>query len=107
MKAAIAAPKTRKLAADIKHPTARANYEAALERAEKLEPALRELAHLSFERCAAELRRRGHGWISYATIRRACQRLGISRPAPSKVARKAEPHRRQAAQKAHEELVTE
>jgi hypothetical protein len=103
-KAAIAAG-TRKRAADITLGIARVAHLAAAERDAKLEPALRELADLSYEKAAAELASRGFGWVSYATVRRARQRLGISRPAPDKAARKAEPRRRRVAQKAHEELA--
>ena len=83
----------------------RLNRLAAAERAAKMAAALRELSHLSYEKAAAELGRRGFGWVSYATIRRARARLGISRPAPDKAARKAEPRRRRVAQKAHEDIA--
>jgi len=43
----------------------------------KLEPVLRELAHLSSRAAAAEIERRGLGRISYKTIMRARVRLGL------------------------------
>jgi hypothetical protein len=42
-----------------------------------MEPALRELAHLSAEKAAAELQRLGFGWMSSITVRRARIRLGL------------------------------
>jgi hypothetical protein len=49
----------------------------AAERDAKIEPALRELTHLSAEKAAAELERRGFGWMSYITVQRARFRLGL------------------------------
>jgi DNA invertase Pin-like site-specific DNA recombinase len=43
-----------------------------------LEPALRELSHLSLRAAAAEIERRGLGRMSYKTIERARSRLGLN-----------------------------
>jgi hypothetical protein len=82
----------------------RINREAAAARDERIALALRELSHLSFEKAAAELARLGYGWFSYATVRRARQRLGLS--APKKAAGIAEPRRRQAARKTNQEIAS-
>ena len=51
--------------------------EAAAVRDTAMAPILRELSDLSAERAAAELDRRGFGYVSYMTVRRARQRLGL------------------------------
>jgi hypothetical protein len=82
-KAARAAPKTRngkpRKAAErgVKSNAGRIHRLAAAERDAKIKPALRELSHLSAERAAAELERRGFGWMSYVTVHRARARLGL------------------------------
>ena len=58
--------------------TADANRLAAAARDAGLEPVLRELAHLSTRKAAAEMERRGLGRLSYKTVMRARARLGIS-----------------------------
>jgi hypothetical protein len=50
---------------------------AAAERDAKMEPALRELSHLSAEKAATELQQLGFGWLSAITVRRARIRLGL------------------------------
>jgi DNA invertase Pin-like site-specific DNA recombinase len=57
---------------------ARANREAAAGRDAAMEPALRELAHMSAQKAADELARRGFGKMSYMTVVRARSRLGIA-----------------------------
>jgi DNA invertase Pin-like site-specific DNA recombinase len=54
-----------------------ANHDAAAARDAGLEVALRETAHLSSRRAAAEIENRGLGTISYQTVKRARARLGI------------------------------
>jgi DNA invertase Pin-like site-specific DNA recombinase len=54
-----------------------ANRAAAAERDAKLEPVLRELLHLSAQKAAAEIERRGFGKVSYKTVMRARVRLGL------------------------------
>jgi DNA invertase Pin-like site-specific DNA recombinase len=54
-----------------------ANREAAAERDAAIEPAMRELAHLSTRKAAAEIERRGLGKLSYKAVSRARIRLGI------------------------------
>jgi hypothetical protein len=82
-RAARAAPKTRngklKTTAErgVKFDYGRLNRLAAAERAAKMAAALRELSHLSAEKAAAELERRGFGWMSYITVQRARGRLGL------------------------------
>src|SRR5262245_34923132 len=53
------------------------NRAAAAERDAKLEPVLRELLHLSAQKAAAEIERRGFGKVSYKTVMRARRRLGL------------------------------
>jgi hypothetical protein len=80
-KAARAAPKTRngkpRTERGVKFDYGRLSRLAAAERDAKIEPALRELSHLSGERAAAELERRGFGRMSYITVQRARVRLGF------------------------------
>ena len=54
-----------------------ANRLAAAARDAKLEPVLRELSHLSAQKAADEIERRGLGKLSYRTITRARARLGL------------------------------
>jgi len=56
---------------------ARRSFAAVAVRDAKLEPVLRELAHLSSRAAAAEIERRGLGTFSYKTIMRARARLGL------------------------------
>jgi DNA invertase Pin-like site-specific DNA recombinase len=60
--------------------TADANRLAAAARDAKLEPVLRELSHLSAQKAADEIERRGLGKLSYRTITRARARLGLEGP---------------------------
>ena len=53
-----------------------ANKAAAAARDKTLEPVLQELAHLSPQKVADEIERRGPGKVSYKTIERARIRLG-------------------------------
>ena len=55
-----------------------ANREAAAERDAAIEPVMRELAHLSTRKAAAEIERRGLGKLSYKAVSRARVRLGIA-----------------------------
>ena len=55
-----------------------ANHAAALARDAAIEPAMRELAHLSTRKTAAELERRGLAKLSYKAVARARVRLGIA-----------------------------
>src|SRR6185312_6870094 len=57
--------------------TADANRLAAAARDAELEPVLRELLHLSAQKAADEIERRGLGKLSYRTITRARARLGL------------------------------
>jgi DNA invertase Pin-like site-specific DNA recombinase len=56
---------------------AEANREAAAERDAAMEPAMRELAHLSTRKAAAEIERRGLGKLSHKAVARVRSRLGI------------------------------
>jgi len=60
--------------------TADANRLAAAARDAELEPVLRELSHLSAQKAADEIERRGLGKLSYRTITRARARLGLKGP---------------------------
>jgi DNA invertase Pin-like site-specific DNA recombinase len=60
---------------------AEANREAAAERDAAMEPAMRELAHLSTRKAAAEIERRGLGKLSHKAVARVRTRLGISESA--------------------------
>ena len=55
------------------------NAAAAKARDKIIKPVLKELAHLSPRKVAAELERRGLGKFSYKTIARARLRLGIEK----------------------------
>ena len=55
-----------------------ANHAAALARDAAIAPAMRELAHLSTRKTAAELERRGFAKLSYKAVARARVRLGIA-----------------------------
>jgi hypothetical protein len=55
-----------------------ANREAAAERDAAMAPAMRELAHLSTRKAAAEIERRGLGKLSHKAVARGRVRLGIS-----------------------------
>ena len=55
-----------------------ANHAAALARDAAIAPAMRELAHLSTRKTAAELERRGLAKLSYKAVARARVRLGIA-----------------------------
>jgi DNA invertase Pin-like site-specific DNA recombinase len=55
------------------------NRIAAAERDAAIEPLLRELPHLSPQKVAAEIERRGLGKFSYKTVERARVRLGIQK----------------------------
>jgi hypothetical protein len=57
--------------------TGDANKAAAATRDAELEPLLRELSHLSPQKIADEIERRGLGKISFRTIMRARVRLGL------------------------------
>ena len=57
--------------------TADANRLAAAARDAALEPILQELSHLSAQKVAAEIERRGLGKLSYRTVMRARVRLGL------------------------------
>ena len=61
---------------------AAANRMAAAERDAAMEPAMRELAHLSTRKAAAEIERRGLGKLSHKAVARVRLRLGISGSAP-------------------------
>ena len=54
------------------------NRLAAAERDAAMEPAMRELAHLSTRKAAAEIERRGLGKLSHKAVARVRVRLGIS-----------------------------
>ena len=62
-----------------------ANREAAAERDAAMEPAMRELAHLSTRKAAAEIERRGLGKLSHKAVARVrsgldlCHETGILR----------------------------
>jgi DNA invertase Pin-like site-specific DNA recombinase len=58
--------------------TADANRLAAAKRDAEMEPAMRELAHLSTRKAAAEIERRGLGKLSHKAVARVRRRLGIS-----------------------------
>ena len=60
------------------HAIADANREAAAERDAAMEPAMRELAHLSTRKAAAEIERRGLGKLSHKAVARVRVRLGIA-----------------------------
>ena len=55
-----------------------ANHAAAAERDAAMEPAMRELAHLSTRKAAAEIERRGLGKLSHKAVARVRTRLGIA-----------------------------
>jgi DNA invertase Pin-like site-specific DNA recombinase len=55
-----------------------ANRLAAAERDAAMEPAMRELAHLSTRKAAAEIERRGLGKLSHKAVARVRSRLGIT-----------------------------
>ena len=55
-----------------------ANRQAAAERDAAMEPAMRELAHLSTRKVAAEIERRGLGKLSHKAVARVRTRLGIA-----------------------------
>jgi DNA invertase Pin-like site-specific DNA recombinase len=55
-----------------------ANHAAAKARDAVIEPAMRELTHLSTRKAAAEIERRGLGKFSYKAVSRARIRLGIA-----------------------------
>jgi DNA invertase Pin-like site-specific DNA recombinase len=55
-----------------------ANREAAAGRDAAMEPAMRELAHLSTRKAAAEIERRGLGKLSHKAVARVRTRLGIA-----------------------------
>ena len=76
-KAARAAPGKPTKAAERSGVKSNAGRMAAAERDAKIEPALRELSHLSAEKVAVELQRRGLGSMSYVTIHRTRIRLGL------------------------------
>jgi DNA invertase Pin-like site-specific DNA recombinase len=59
--------------------TADDNRLAAAKRDAEMEPAMRELAHLSNRKAAAEIERRGLGKLSHKAVARVRRRLGISR----------------------------
>jgi DNA invertase Pin-like site-specific DNA recombinase len=58
--------------------TADANRLAAAKRDAEMEPAMREFAHLSTRKAAAEIERRGLGKLSHKAVARVRCRLGIS-----------------------------
>ena len=55
------------------------NRIAAAERDAVIEPVLREMPHLSPQKVAAEIERRGLGKFSYKTVERARARLGLQK----------------------------
>jgi DNA invertase Pin-like site-specific DNA recombinase len=57
------------------------NRLAAAERDAAMEPAMRELTHLSTRKAAAEIERRGLGKLSHKAVARVRVRLGISESA--------------------------
>jgi DNA invertase Pin-like site-specific DNA recombinase len=59
-----------------------ANRQAAAERDAAMAPAMRELAHLSTRKAAAEIERRGLGKLSHKAVARVRVRLGITGAAP-------------------------
>ena len=81
-KAGLAAAKARgKKLGSYGKKLARKNAAAAKARDKELRPILKELAHLSPQKVAAEVERRGLGKLSYKTVARARVRLGLPKVA--------------------------